>query len=95
MLRYVGFALGSALTATVLATVLAAATPSGAAAPAAGGYTVLAIVGVAVCATTATVAWRAVRRSSPDGPAAVPVRRSCLGPVAGIPGLHGSRRSPL
>src|SRR3712207_9536693 len=37
VLRYVGFALGSALTATVLA----AATPSGAAAPAAGGYTTL------------------------------------------------------
>ena len=34
VLRYIGFAIGSALTATVLA----AATPAGAPAPAAGGY---------------------------------------------------------
>ena len=68
VLRYVGFALGSALTATVLA----AATPSGAAAPAAGGYTLRAVVGAAVCATTAVVAWLGLgrRRSSPDRPAA-------------------------
>jgi MFS family permease len=68
VLRYVGFALGSALTATVLA----AATPSGAAAPAAGGYTVLAVVGVAVCATTAVVAWLGLglRRPSPGSPVA-------------------------
>ncbi len=66
VLRYVGFALGSAHTATVLA----AATPSGAAAPAAGGYTTLGVVGVAVCATTAVVAWLGLgRRSSPDRPA--------------------------
>ena len=67
VLRYVGFALGSALTATVLA----AATPSGAAAPAAVGYTTLGVVGVAVCATTAVVAWLALglgRRSSPHRP---------------------------
>src|SRR3954470_21263516 len=66
VLRYVGFALGSALTASVLA----AATPSGAAAPAAGGYTTLAVVGVAVCAPTAVVAWLGLgRRSSPGRPA--------------------------
>ncbi|WP_232807301.1 MFS transporter [Geodermatophilus chilensis] len=66
VLRYVGFALGSALTATVLA----AATPSGGAAPAAGGYTVLAVVGGAVCATTAVVAWFGLRGvASPARPA--------------------------
>jgi MFS family permease len=61
VLRYVGFALGSALTATVLP----AATPSGAAAPAGSGYTTLAVVGVAVCATTAVVAWLGLGRHSP------------------------------
>ena len=75
VLRYVGFALGSALTATVLA----AATPSGAAAPAAGGYTTLAVVGVAVCATTAAVAWLGLgRRSSPDRPADAAARSGQL-----------------
>ena len=49
VLRYVGFAVGSALTATVLA----ASTAPGAAAPAAGGYRVIAVVGFAVCLTTA------------------------------------------
>ncbi len=75
VLRYVGFALGSALTATVLA----AATPSGAAAPASGGYTTLAVVGVAVCATTAVVAWLGLgRRSSPDRPADAAARSGQL-----------------
>jgi MFS family permease len=52
VLRYVGFALGSA----VAAAVLAAAVPSGAAEPAAGGYAVIAVVGTAVCLLTAVVA---------------------------------------
>lgn len=62
VLRYVGFAVGSALTGTVLA----AATPSAGAAPAAGGYTTIAGIGVAVCLLTAAVAWLALgrRRSS-------------------------------
>jgi MFS family permease len=62
VLRYVGFAVGSALTATVLA----AATRSGAAAPSAAGYSTIAIIGFAVCVTTAVVTWlipgRAVAR---------------------------------
>ena len=66
VLRYVGFAVGSALTATVLA----AATPSGGAAPAGSGYTTVAAIGVAVCLTTALVAWLALgrRRGSTDAP---------------------------
>ena len=64
VLRYVGFAVGSALTATVLA----AATPSGGAAPTGSGYTTVAVIGVAVCVTTAVVAWLALgrRRGSTD-----------------------------
>ena len=53
VLRYVGFAVGSALTATVLA----ASTPEGASAPGAGGYAVLAVVGGAVCVATAALTW--------------------------------------
>jgi MFS family permease len=53
VLRYVGFALGSALTAVVLA----AATPAGSAAPGSRGYTTLAVIGGAVCLVTAVVTW--------------------------------------
>jgi MFS family permease len=53
VLRYVGFALGSA----VAATVLAAATARGAAEPGPGGYATIAVVGTAVCLVTAVVAW--------------------------------------
>jgi MFS family permease len=67
VLRYVGFAVGSALTATVLA----AATPGPGAAPASSGYTTIAVIGFGVCATTAVVAWlalgRRASRHAPDG----------------------------
>jgi MFS family permease len=53
VLRYVGFAVGSALAATVLA----AATPDGARAPGSGGYAMLAVVGGAVCVATAALTW--------------------------------------
>ena len=53
VLRYVGFALGSA----VAATVLAAATPSGVTEPASAGYATIAVLGAAVCLVTAAVAW--------------------------------------
>jgi MFS family permease len=53
VLRYVGFALGSALTATILA----AATPEGAAAPGGEGYSAIAVLGFTVCLVTAVVAW--------------------------------------
>ena len=52
VLRYVGFAIGSALTATVLA----AATPEGAESPSSSGYSALAVIGLAVCLLTAVVA---------------------------------------
>ncbi len=45
VLRYVGFAVGSALSATVLE----AATPAGAALPASGGYGAIAVVGCGAC----------------------------------------------
>jgi predicted MFS family arabinose efflux permease len=53
VLRYVGFALGSALSATVLA----AATPDGADAPASSGYGVIAVIGGVVCLVTAALTW--------------------------------------
>jgi MFS family permease len=68
VLRYVGFALGSALTATVLA----AGTPPGSAAPGSRGYTALAALGFVVCLLTVVVTWlfgRAPARRSPDADA--------------------------
>lgn len=53
VLRYVGFALGSALTATVLA----GATPEGGAAPAPGGYSTIAAIGLGSCLAAAAVTW--------------------------------------
>jgi|tagenome__1003787_1003787.scaffolds.fasta_scaffold20985391_6 MFS family permease len=64
VLRYTGFAVGSALTATVLT----AATPDGARAPAASGYTTIAIIGLAVCLTTAVVTRLLAPRRRPAGP---------------------------
>jgi MFS family permease len=53
VLRYIGFALGSALTATILS----AATPARAAAPGSNGYATIAVVGLAVCLFTAVLTW--------------------------------------
>jgi MFS family permease len=53
VLRYVGFATGSAVTAAVLA----AATPAGAAFPSASGYTTIALAGCGVGVLTALVTW--------------------------------------
>ena len=64
VLRYVGFAVGSALTATVLA----ASTAPGAAAPDSRGYGTVAGIGFAVCLTTAVVTWLIPGR----GPARTP-----------------------
>jgi len=79
VLRYTGFAIGSALTATVLT----AATPDGGAAPGAGGYTTLAVLGVVVCLATAVVTWLAdPGRRSTDGRAGA-VRSSAPAAEAG------------
>jgi MFS family permease len=67
VLRYVGFAVGSALTATVLA----GATAGPGAAPSGSGYTTLAVIGAAVCALTAVVAGLAGRQR-PSRPAPGP-----------------------
>ena len=53
VLRYIGFALGS----TLAATILSAATPAGAAAPGSRGYAALAVVGLVVCLITAVLTW--------------------------------------
>lgn len=49
VLRYIGFAIGSALSATLLE----AATPDGAGQPAGGGYVAIAVVGCAACLAVA------------------------------------------
>jgi MFS family permease len=51
--RYTGFAVGSALTATVLA----ASTARGAMSPASSGYGTISWIGVAVCGATAVLTW--------------------------------------
>jgi MFS family permease len=53
VLRYIGFAAGSALTATILA----AATPAAASSPSAAGYGTIAVVGLVVCLATAAATW--------------------------------------
>ena len=65
VLRYVGFSVGSALTATLLE----AATPAGSGFAAPGGYTTVALVAAAVAAATAVLTWLLLRR---PGPAAEP-----------------------
>jgi MFS family permease len=59
VLRYAGFATGSALTATLLA----GATAPGAAWPGSGGYTTIAALGVGLCLSTALVTWLLPRRT--------------------------------
>ena len=51
--RYTGFAVGSALTATVLA----ASTAAGTSSPGSSGYGTIAWIGLGVCLTTAAVTW--------------------------------------
>jgi MFS family permease len=59
VLRYAGFAAGSATTGTVLA----AATPSGGHAPA-GAYTVIALIGLAACLLMALLTWLMPERTA-------------------------------
>ena len=72
VLRYTGFAIGSALTATILT----AATADGAPAPAAGGYTTVAVLGLVVCLATALVTWVTAPRRGSAGEVPAAVRRS-------------------
>jgi MFS family permease len=60
VLRYVGFALGS----TLAATILTAATPARGAAPGSRGYAVIAVVGLAVCLGTAVLTWLLPREAA-------------------------------
>jgi MFS family permease len=53
ILRYAGFATGSALTATVLEI----ATPAGEVLPRSGGYTAIALLGCGICLVTALLTW--------------------------------------
>ncbi|HEY0403397.1 MAG TPA: MFS transporter, partial [Blastococcus sp.] len=66
VLRYVGFAVGSALTATVLTAATAPGTP----APGSSGYGTIAGIGFAVCVTTAVVTWLIPGRTPAPNPAA-------------------------
>jgi len=67
VLRYIGFAVGSALSATVLE----AATDRGAAYPASSGYTTIGLVGAGACVVLGLLTWLLPTRS-PAGRAAVP-----------------------
>jgi MFS family permease len=80
VLRYVGFAVGSALTATVLA----AATPEPGAAPASNGYTTIAVVGFVACLLTAAVTWLAT--------GGVPTGRHRQRHVTALPSTRGDGR---
>lgn len=63
VLRYIGFALGSTLTATMLS----AATPLHSTAPGSSGYATIAVVGLVVCLLTAVVTWVLPREpAAPD-----------------------------
>jgi hypothetical protein len=64
VLRYVGFATGSALTATLLE----AATPEGGAYPASGGYTALGLLACGVALVTAVLIAVLLRRGVPAPP---------------------------
>ena len=68
VLRYVGFATGSALTATLLE----AATPAGGDVPGAGGYTVVALLGSAVALVTAVLTGVLMRGGGATAPVAAP-----------------------
>src|ERR1700712_2320804 len=64
VLRYVGFSIGSATTATVLEAV----TPAGSGVPAGSGYTVIALIGLATCVVMLLVtALLPGRRPAPAG----------------------------
>jgi predicted MFS family arabinose efflux permease len=61
VLRYVGFATGSALTATLLE----AATPEGGAVPSTTGYTAIGLIACAVALATVVAALPLLRRRAP------------------------------
>jgi MFS family permease len=63
VLRYIGFALGSTLTAAILS----AATPLRATAPGSSGYATIAVVGLAVCLLTAVLTWALPRERPTAG----------------------------
>ena len=77
VLRYVGFAVGSALTATVLA----ACHGAGRAAPPPPATRVIAVIGFAVCLTTAAVTWLI-----PGRPPRPPRRPDAASSPSGAPG---------
>ena len=85
VLRYVGFATGSALTATILA----AATPAGASSPGGDGYGAVGVVGLAVSLLTAAVTWLFLGRSGAR-PTVTPAER---GPSGRTPGSAPARRN--
>ncbi|MFW3168693.1 MFS transporter [Geodermatophilus sp. CPCC 206100] len=68
VLRYAGFAVGSALTATVLAAV----TPAGGELPAEVGYTVIGLLGAGLSVVTAVLVWLLPGRAAAQPPSVAP-----------------------
>ncbi|MGY1661818.1 MFS transporter [Geodermatophilus sp. SYSU D00705] len=68
VLRYAGFSVGSALTATVLAAV----TPAGGGLPRGTGYTVIGVIGSATCVVAALVVWLLAGRAAAQPPSVAP-----------------------
>ncbi|MGY1625243.1 MFS transporter [Geodermatophilus sp. SYSU D00965] len=68
VLRYAGFSVGSALTATVLSV----ATPAGEGLPAGGAYTVIGSIACVACLLAALVAWVLAGRTAAQPPSVAP-----------------------
>ncbi|MGY1639271.1 MFS transporter [Geodermatophilus sp. SYSU D00742] len=68
VLRYAGFSVGSALTATVLAAV----TPAGGGLPSGTGYTVIGLIGSGTCVVAALVVWLLAGRAGTQPPTVAP-----------------------
>jgi predicted MFS family arabinose efflux permease len=78
VLRYVGFALGSALSATVLE----AATPRGEAFPSSGGYSAIGLLGVGTCVALAVLTAVLPGRGPAPEPRTTPAQDAADTPVA-------------
>ncbi|SFL44745.1 MFS transporter [Geodermatophilus ruber] len=68
VLRYAGFAVGSASTATVLAVM----TPAGGDLPGGGAYTVIGLIGSGTCVLAALVAWLLAGQAAAQPPSVAP-----------------------
>jgi MFS family permease len=87
VVRYVGFSVGSALTASVLA----AETPAGSRLPQQAGFTTIAWIGVGICVAAAIVGWvlpgRGAREREPDAAERRREEEEAELASAGLPGV--------